>query len=116
MERIRKDGIAVAVPETALPEAASAIERGTGNAENALKFARTLRQLPNIVFIPLDSEPSDSSSKLAAECKLRGCDAVYVGAASSFNETLITLDKEQRRKSPTHINALTPEEELKSKK
>lgn len=116
MERIRKDGIAVVVPEIALPEVASAIARGTGDADKALKFVRILRQLPNIVFIPLDSELSDSSSRLAAEYKLRGCDAVYVGVASSFNVKLITLDKEQRRKSPTRIDALTPEEELEKLK
>jgi predicted nucleic acid-binding protein len=113
MDKIRKEGIAVVVPEIALPEVAAAIARGTGDADKALEFVKTLRQLPNFVFIPIDRELSDSSSRLAAEHKLRGCDAIYVGVASFFNAKLITLDKEQMKRIPAHINASTPEEELK---
>jgi predicted nucleic acid-binding protein len=78
-----------------------------------LKFVETLRQLPNFVFVPIDRELSNSSSKLAAEHRLRGCDAIYVGVASFFDAKLITLDKEQMKRILAHINASTPEEELK---
>jgi predicted nucleic acid-binding protein len=76
IDKIRENRIAVVVPEIALPEVASAIARGTGDADKALEFVKTLRQLPNFVFVPIDRELSDSSSKLAAEHKLRGCDAI----------------------------------------
>jgi hypothetical protein len=36
MDKIRKDGTAVVVPEIALPEVASAIARGTGDADKFL--------------------------------------------------------------------------------
>jgi predicted nucleic acid-binding protein len=54
MDKIRENGIAVVVPEIALPEVASAIARGTGDATKALEFVNTLRQLPNFVFVPID--------------------------------------------------------------
>jgi len=112
MNFIAESETTVIVPEIALPEVASAIARGTGDAKKALEFTKTLRQLPNIVFIPLDSELSDLSSRLAAEYKLRGSDAVYVGAAELFNAKLITLDKEQLKRAPSHVLALTPKQEL----
>lgn len=84
MKRIRESGVTVVAPEIAIPEVASAIARGTGDADKALRFVAALRQLPNIVFIPLDSELSDASSRLAAEHKLRGCDARIRGSRLLF--------------------------------
>ncbi|WP_456475338.1 type II toxin-antitoxin system VapC family toxin [Candidatus Pyrohabitans sp.] len=115
MNRIRESNVNVVVPEIALPEIASAIARGTGIADKAIEFVGILRQLPNIVFIPIDSELADLSSKLAAEYKLRGCDAIYVGVASYFNAKLVTLDKEQQKRAPSYVEAITPKEELEGK-
>lgn len=114
MQRIKKEGITVIVPEIVLPEIASALSRGTEDAEKALKFVKELRRLPNFVFIPIDSELADSASDLAAKYGLRGCDSIYAAAASLFGIKLITLDSEQRTKASECINALTPQEELMS--
>ncbi|RMF91329.1 MAG: PIN domain-containing protein [Methanobacteriota archaeon] len=114
MERIREEEITVVVPEIAMAEIASAIARGTNDPQKALRFLKELRQLPNFLFIPIDRELSESSSKVAAKYMLRGCDAVYVGVASLFNSKLITLDVEQRKKTPPHINVASPQEELES--
>jgi len=114
MERIREEGIRVVMPEIAMPEIASAIARGTKDPQKALRFITELRRLPNFLFIPIDQGLSESSSKLAAEHMLRGCDAIYVAVASFFNSKLITLDREQREKTPPHVNAASPKEELES--
>lgn len=109
---IKDKGITVFIPEIALPEIASALARGTDDTENALAFVNELKLLPNFVFIPVDRELADLASRLAAEYRLRGCDAVYVAVASLFNTKLISLDKQQRERASNCIDALTPQEEL----
>lgn len=114
MEKVREKGITVIVPEIVLPEISSAIARGTDDVEKALKFVKELKQIPNMVFIPIDRELADSASRLAAEYRLRGCDAIYVAVASMFNAKLISLDEHQVRKAAKCVEALTPQEELKN--
>lgn len=95
-----------------MPEITSGLARGTDDIENALAFANELKLLPNFVFIPVDRELADLASLLAAEHRLRGCNAVYVAVASLFNTKLISLDKQQRERASNCIDALTPQEEL----
>lgn len=111
---IKEHEIMVVVPEIVLPEIASAISRGTGDPYRAIAFASKLRQLPNFIFIPIDSGLADSSSKFAAIYGLRGCDSIYVAVASLFNAKLVSLDKQQRKRALECIEALTPMEELKN--
>ncbi len=113
MLKIKERGITVIVPEIVLPEVSSAIARGTEDAEKALGFVKELKQIPNFVFVPIDRELADLASKLAAEHKLRGCDAIYVAVASSFNAKLISLDEQQRERAAECVEAVTPQEELK---
>jgi len=111
---IKDKGITVLIPEIALPEIASALARGTDDTEEALTFVNELKLLPNFVFIPVDRELADLASRLAAEYRLRGCDAVYVAVALLFNTKLISLDKQQRERASNCIDALTPQEELEN--
>ncbi|HIH44506.1 MAG TPA: type II toxin-antitoxin system VapC family toxin [Candidatus Methanoperedenaceae archaeon] len=114
MEIIREREIAIVVPEIVLPEISSAISRGTDNTEKAVEFVKVLRQIPNIVFVPIDRELADEASRLAAEYRIRGCDAIYVAAASMFGAKLISLDKQQIEKAGKCIEVATPAEELEN--
>ncbi len=113
MEKIRKNAVLVFLPEIVLPEVASAISRGY-DYKTALEFVKELRQIPNFTFIPIDAELSNLAEKFAAENKLRGCDALYVAVAFSFNVKLITLDTQQKERAKDLIEVLTPKEELKT--
>ncbi|MCX9011672.1 MAG: type II toxin-antitoxin system VapC family toxin [Candidatus Methanoperedens sp.] len=95
MQNIKDRGITIIVPEIVLPEISSAIARGTDDTENAWEFVKELKQIPNIVFIPVDRELADHASQLAAEYRLRGCDSIYVAVASLFRAKLISLDRQQ---------------------
>ncbi len=114
MQNFRDKGITIIVPEIVLPEISSAISRGTDDPEKALKFVKELKQIPNIVFVPIDREVSDHASQLAAEYKLRGCDAIYVAVAFIFRAKLISLDKQQIERAVEYIEAATPQEEIKN--
>jgi len=96
MKTIKKQEITIIVPEIALPEISSAIARRTDDTIKALEFVRELKQIPNVVFVPIDRELADEASRIAAEYRLRGCDAIYAAVAYMFNAKLITLDKQQR--------------------
>ena len=50
MDKIREDGIVVVVPE---------IARNTEDADKAMEFVKTLRRLPNFLFIPIDRRHFD---------------------------------------------------------
>ena len=110
--RIKENNTLVILPEILIPEVASAISRGMGDGRAALKFTDTLRRIPNIIFIPVGSDISNLAAKLAAEKKLRGVDSVYVAVAAVFNIKLITLDEQQKDKSKSLVEVLTPMEEL----
>ncbi len=114
MQNIRERGITIIVPEIVLPEISSAIARGTDDPENALEFVKELKQIPNIVFIPIDMELAEESSRLAAQYRLRGCDAIYVAVAFMFNARLISLDKQQIERAAECIGVAAPQDELKN--
>jgi predicted nucleic acid-binding protein len=111
---IRDRGIMIIVPEIVLPEISSAIARGMDNHEKALEFVRELKQVPNIVFVPVDRELADAAARLAAEYRLRGCDSIYVAVAAMFSAKLISLDEQQLVRAPDCIDASTPQDELKN--
>jgi len=114
MEKIREKGITILVPEIVLPEISSAIARGSNNSEKALEFVKELKQIPNIVFVPIDRELADEAARFAAEYRLRGCDAIYVAVASMFSVKLISLDEQQLVRAKDCIDASTPQDELKN--
>ena len=114
MEKIREKGITILVPEIVLPEISSAITRGSNNSEKALEFVKELKQIPNIVFVPIDRELADEAARFAAEYRLRGCDAIYVAVASMFSVKLISLDEQQLVRAKDCIDASTPQNELKN--
>ncbi|KYK35255.1 MAG: type II toxin-antitoxin system VapC family toxin [Theionarchaea archaeon] len=113
IEKIKKEGITVILPEIVLPEVSSAIARGTGDSHLALEFVEHLKNISDFVFTPINREISDLSAKFAAYYKIRGYDSVYVAVSHIFGVKLITLDTEQIERSEDLINSSTPEDELK---
>lgn len=49
---------------------------------------------------------------LAAECRLRGCDAIYAALARQEGMPLITWDEQQRERAAPVVETLTPTEAL----
>lgn len=112
IERVKREGITVILPEIVLPEVSSAIARGTGDSHLALELVEDLKNIPNFSFIPIDREISNLSAKFAAYYKIRGYDSVYVTVSYIFGLKLITLDVEQIERSKDLIDSSTPEDEL----
>ena len=102
----------IVVPTLLLPEVAAAIGRGRQDADLAREFATTLSRLPHLVLIPLDITLAQQATDVAAQCLLRGSDAVYVAVALRFGSTLVTLDREQRERVTDVVPARYPTEAL----
>ncbi len=112
LKRMQDAARPIAVPTLLLPEVAAALGRGQGNPTLARQFAAALKQLPHVIWVPLDSVLADQAADLAAEYGLRGSDAVYAAVSVRFGSTLVTLDRQQRERVSGAVAARTPSEAL----
>ena len=97
LDLLRSQSRAVIVPNLVLVEVAGAISRTRQDPEKAREFVKTLRDLPNVRFVPLDEALTQRAVILAAQHGLRGADALYAAVAAQSGCTLITLDNEHLR-------------------
>ncbi len=100
------------VPEIALAEVASGLARGSGDPSVALRATRLLRAQSGLRFAVIDAELSDRAARIASEHLVRGCDAIYLGLAERLALPLVTLDRQQRDRSPEHLRVWTPAETM----
>jgi predicted nucleic acid-binding protein len=112
LEAITAHEVSVLCPEILLPEVAAALARGLGDTELACRAAAHLRRLLGHRFVAVDRALGDLAARLAAECRLRGCDAIYAALAQREGARLITWDEQQRERAAAVVETLTPTEAL----
>ena len=115
LQRAASEGWAIYLPaldSIVLPEIAAAISRGTGDPILARRFVAAVQRIPHYDILPVLRDLSELAADLAAEYRIRGCDAVYVALAQQHGATLITLDRQQRERVPPSIVARSPAEAL----
>lgn len=100
------------VPAIVLPEIAAAISRGAGDPALAREAVDLYRHWPGVRVRAADEALAALAAEVAAEYRIRGCDAIYVALAYVEEAVLITLDGQQRERTPATIRARTPAEEL----
>jgi predicted nucleic acid-binding protein len=84
----------MAAPAILLAEVASALGRGPGETE-ARQAIRDLERSSIIELVPVTRALARRAAELAAEHRLRGCDAIYVALAERRGDQLVTLDRQQ---------------------
>lgn len=104
--------VSVLCPEILVPEVAAAIARGLNSAEFAYRAAAHLWALPGHRFVAVDRVLSGLAGRLAAECRLRGCDAIYAALAQRERACLITWDQQQLERAAAVVETLTPSKAL----
>ena len=112
LDAVAAHRVTVLCPEILVPEVAAAIARGLDSTEFAYRAAAHLRKLPGHRFVAVDRVLSGLAGRLAAECRLRGCDAIYAALAQREGARLITWDKQQRDRAADVVETLTPAEAL----
>jgi predicted nucleic acid-binding protein len=97
------------VPNLALAEIAGVFVRQTGQARLASRTVRAVLALPRVHRHGLNDALGDRAAALAASCKLRGADAVFVALAEALDQPLITVDREILERSSRVIEAKAPD-------
>ncbi len=112
LARLQTEAIPIVVPTLLLPEVAGTIARGRQDPRLAREFSRAVSRLPHVVFVSLDATLAQRALEVAAEYRLRGSDAVYATVALQFGSTLVTLDREQRKRVAGIVPTRRPSEAI----
>ena len=73
-----------------------------------MRTIRAVLSLPRVRRHALNDALADRAAALAARCRLRGADAIYVALAEALDQPLITLDQEILDRSSGVIKTITP--------
>ncbi len=112
LKRIAAEGWTIYVPAIMFAEVSASIARNTGHEHLAQRLITLLYRLPYLQVIAIDETFALMAANLAAQQRIRGCDAMYVTAAQMMEARLITLNKEQLQRSPSQVIVKTPAAEL----
>jgi predicted nucleic acid-binding protein len=97
-------------PMLLLVELAAAISRRTGDADVAMETAERLTRLRSIRFVSVDQRLGVMATRIAADRRLRGADAIYAAVARRLGIPLLTWDREQLERASGFIRVGTPDE------
>ncbi len=110
LEEYFRTGGQVVEPVLLLVELAAAISRRTGAVDVAQETARQLTRLRCLRFVPLDQRLGALATRVAADRRLRGADAVYAAVAYRLGIPLLTWDQEQLERAGGLLRVGTPNE------
>ena len=109
-ERAKASKDPVRAPVLLLAEVAAALSRGMGDPALAHRVVRQLKQSRAVELVPVGVALAERAARIAAEHRIRGCDAVYVALAEELGECLITLDEQQRERGAAAVLTCRPGE------
>ena len=107
-EDTRSKGEVIIAPVIMLAEVASALSRGTGDPKLANQIVQQLRDSILIDLLPVTKDLATTAAGIAADQRIRGCDAIYVAVAKQTDNELVTLDKQQLNRAGSIIRVRTP--------
>lgn len=83
------------------------------NPDRGIHVADAVLHLPGQTWVPLGGELTVASWRLAAQCRLRGADAIYGAVAERYSAALVTLDRQQLEQLTPRLPVWTPDEALR---
>ncbi len=95
-------------PVILLAEVAAALGRGLGNVDLAQQAVRLMRERHFVELFPVTEALAASAAEIAAEEKIRGCDAIYVALARQLQMELVTQDRQQLERGAAVVVTRTP--------
>ena len=98
----------VIAPVILLAEVAAALSRGMGDPRLAHRVVRQLARSEVIELIQITMPIAERAAEIAAEHRIRGCDAVYVALADQLSDTLVTLDRQQLERGAAVVTVRAP--------
>ena len=106
MGELQRSGTRLCFPSIALTEVASAIARGTGRTDLGLRALNRLQSWTQKSVRSVDQRLAERSAVLAANQRVRGCDAIYLAMAQDEGLPLLTFDREQRNRAPEDVRTV----------
>ena len=106
-EATKGDELVVA-PVILVAEVAAALGRGLGDSELADHAVSILLARRWVELFPVTQALATRAAKVAAEQKIRGCDAIYVALAQQLGMGLVTLDGDQLDRGAAVVQTRTP--------
>ncbi len=94
-EEAQAGGEVISAPSILLPEVASALRRGAQDPALAGQVIAHLLRTRLVELVAVAEPLAERAAALAADHRIRGCDAVYVALAEQLGEELVTLDDQQ---------------------
>jgi predicted nucleic acid-binding protein len=98
----------IVAPVILLAEVAAALGRGLGDAALAREAVRLLRGRHLVELFPVTEALAARAAEIAAEEKIRGCDALYVALAQQLEMELVTEDRQQLERGAAIIATRRP--------
>lgn len=108
LRQMRVDGERLVAPAILVAEASAALSRGMGDRQLAHRVIYRLIHSRLIELTPISLALAQRAAEIAADYKIRGCDAVFVALAEQLGEELVTLDNEQLTRSTAVITTKRP--------
>jgi predicted nucleic acid-binding protein len=108
LEQARVSDESVVAPVILLAEVAAALSRGLGDPMLAHRVVQQLARSDVIELIPVTQAMAEQAAEIAADHRIRGCDAVYVALAEQLGDALVTLDRQQLERGAALVTVRVP--------
>lgn len=107
-EQARATDEPIVAPVILLSEVAVALSRGVGDPTLAHRVVQQPARSEVIELIPVTLALAEQAALIAAEHRIRGCDAVYVALAEQLSDALVTLDRQLLERGAAVVPARAP--------
>jgi len=98
----------VVSPVILLAEVAAALGRGLGDEALARQAVGLLRTKRLVEVFPVSEALAARAAEIAAEQRIRGCDAIYVALAQQLQMELVTVDQQQLERGAGVVTTRRP--------
>jgi predicted nucleic acid-binding protein len=98
----------VVAPVILLAEVAAALGRGVGDPMLAHRVVQQLARSDVIELMPVTQTLAVQAAGIAADHRIRGCDAIYVALADQLGDCLVTLDRQQLERGTAIVDVRAP--------
>jgi len=98
----------IVAPVILLSEVASAVSRGSGDPAVAHQVVEQLKRANIVELVAVTPPLAERAADIAADTKIRGCDAIYVALAEQLNDDLVTLDRQQLERGAAVVTTRKP--------
>jgi predicted nucleic acid-binding protein len=98
----------VIAPVILLAEVSAALSRGVGDPALARGVVQQLLRSGVIELAPVTRTMAKRAAGIAADHRIRGCDAIYVALAEQLNHRLVTLDQQQLERGAAVVTVCKP--------